>query len=60
MANKESRFIITKRDGATTKFLKHEGHNHFWTLQRYEAMEYTKIEVAEALAKQNHGTVTLA
>jgi hypothetical protein len=56
----ESRFIIIKRDGATAKFLRHEGHNHFWTLQRTEAMEYTKLEVAEALAKKNGGTVSLA
>lgn len=60
MADRESKFIIVKRDGETTKFLKHEGHNHFWTLQRTEAMEYSKIAVAEALAKKNGGTVTLA
>jgi len=55
--NPENRFIITKRDGATVKFLKHEGHVHYWTMQRTEAMEYTKIDVAEALAKKQGGQV---
>lgn len=60
MPTKENRFVIVKRDGATAKFLRHEGHNQYWTLQRDEAMEYTKIDVAEALAKQNGGTVAVA
>lgn len=56
--NKEgNQFIIIKRDGATVKFLRHEGHNHYWTLLRTEAMEYTNLDVAQALAAKYHGEV---
>lgn len=59
MSTDESRFIIIKRDGANVKFLRHEGHNHYWTQNRTEAMEYTKLEVAQALADQKGGKVEL-
>jgi hypothetical protein len=55
---KESRFIIFKcRSGDPDKFLRHEGHAHLWTIDRGDAMEYTKFDVAEALANKNGGTV---
>lgn len=57
---KDSTFIITKRDGETVKFLRHEGHRHYWTLKRTEAMEYTKLDVAQALASQQGGKVEAA
>ncbi len=53
----KNQFIVIKRDGETVKFLRHEGHNHYWTLKRDEAMEYSKLETAEALAKKNGGEV---
>jgi len=53
----ECRFIIIKRDGDRVKFLRHEGHGQFWSLDRTDAMEYTKIEVANALAKKHNGCV---
>lgn len=56
----ESRFIVIKRDGATVKFIRHEGHKHYWTLQRTEAMEYTKIEVAQGIANAMGGKVESA
>lgn len=54
---KESRYIIIKKDGAALKFLRHEGHNHFWSQNRSEAMEYTRIDVAQALAEKMKGEV---
>lgn len=54
---KESAFIIIKRDGQNVKFLRHEGHKHYWTPNKSDAMEYSKIEVAQALAEQNKGEV---
>ena len=53
----ESRFIIIKRDGEAVKFLRHEGHKHYWSPQRRDAMEYTKLEVAQELAQSNGGKV---
>ena len=55
----ENRFIIIKQDGGTVKYLRHEGHGQYWTLHRDEAMEYTKIEVAEALAKKFGGSIQI-
>lgn len=54
---KELRFLIIKRDGDKVKFLRHEGHKHYWTTDMSVAMEYTKIEVAQDLAAQNKGEV---
>lgn len=53
----ESRFIVSKRDGERVKFLRHEGHGQFWSLERTDAMEYTKIAVAQALAEKHGGFV---
>jgi hypothetical protein len=58
--SKESRFNVVKGDGAERKYLRHEGHKHFWSTQKRDAMEYTKIEVAQALANQNGGKVDAA
>jgi hypothetical protein len=52
-----NQFIIIKRDGKATKFLRHEGCLHFWTLDRSEAMEYTRLDVAQALASKMGGEV---
>lgn len=60
MPQKESRYLVIKRDGERVKFLKHEGHMHYWTTQRDEAMEYTKIDVAQALASKERGEVAQA
>ena len=57
MKTKEDRFIIVKRDGSKAQFLRHESHAQFWTPQRDEAMEYTRVAVAEALAKLHGGFV---
>lgn len=56
----QNQFIVIKRDGERVKFLRHEGCKHYWTLQRTEAMEYTKIDVAQALAIANGGEVAQA
>lgn len=53
----ESTFIIVKRDGSSVKYLRHEGHNHYWSNERRDAMEYSKLEVAQALAEKNRGKV---
>lgn len=55
--SKENRYIVIKKDGERVKFLRHEGHNHYWSQQRTEAMEYTKIDVAQALAQMHGGEV---
>lgn len=53
----ESRFVVIKRDGSKVKFLRHEGHAQYWSQDRSDAMEYTKIEVAQALATKHNGEV---
>lgn len=53
----ESRFIVIKRDGERVKFLRHEGHKQYWSTDRTDAMEYTRIEVAQGLAEQHGGTL---
>lgn len=58
MASKEPRFIIVKTiSGEKGKFLRHEGHKHLWTQNRGDAMEYTRLDVAQALADQQSGQV---
>lgn len=57
---RESRYLVIKRDGERVKFLRHEGHQHFWTQDRTAAMEYTKIDVAQALAAKERGEVAQA
>jgi hypothetical protein len=39
------------------KYLMHIGHSHQWTADRGLAMEYTKIEVAQALADKMGGRI---
>lgn len=46
--------IITNTRG---EFLRHEGHKHHWTKDRSLAMEYSKRDVAEDLAKLHGGKV---
>lgn len=53
----KNQFIIIKRDGETVKFLRHAGHDHYWTKDRTDAMEYTRLDVAQALASKMGGTV---
>lgn len=53
---KESRFIVVKA-GEPKKFLRHEGHKQYWSQSPGDAMEYTKLEVAQGLADLHKGTV---
>ena len=55
--NKEDRFIVMKREGEKAQFLRHEGHAQYWTKDRTDAMEYTRPDVADALAKLHGGFV---
>ncbi len=53
-------YIIIKMEGMSTKYLRHEGHQHFWTFIRSEAMEYSKLDVAQGLAEKMKGVVSPA
>lgn len=54
-------FIIKRKNGADIgrrdEFLVHERHEHYWSKDRNEAMEYTKKEAADALAAKMGGEV---
>lgn len=58
--NKESRYIIIKGDGKDRKYLRHQGHAQYWSSDRLDAMEYTRIDVAQGLAAQHKGKVEAA
>jgi hypothetical protein len=51
----EPKFIIIKQTDSGKRFLMHIGHSHQWTSDRALAMEYSKIEVAMALADKMGG-----
>lgn len=53
----EPKYIIIKQDGSQVKFVRHQGHQHYWSTQRTEAMEYTRMDVAQALAEKMGGKV---
>lgn len=53
----EPKYIVIKVDGTQVKFLRHQGHGHYWSTQRIDAMEYTRMDVAQALAEKNGGKV---
>lgn len=55
MSKQEDRYIIVKRDGEKVQFVRHESHQHFWTSVRTDAMEYTRTDVAEGIAKKMGG-----
>jgi hypothetical protein len=56
----ESKFRIIKKTDSGKRYLKHVGHTHEWTSDISLAMEYTKLEVAQALAAQMRGELESA
>lgn len=52
------RWIIIKRTPGKVQFLRHEGHEQYWSNDRTDAMEYTRRDVAEKLAVKHGGEVT--
>jgi hypothetical protein len=52
-----NKMIIIKVEEGKVQFLRHEGHNHFWTKNRTEAMEYTRRDIAQGLAEKYGGEV---
>ena len=59
MNNKPTEFIICRQSAGKHEYLRHEGHAHFWTTRRDEAMIYTRQDVAQALADKYQGVVTV-
>jgi hypothetical protein len=57
MKTSEFRVVKTK-DGK--RYLIHEGHSHRWSSNKEDAMIYTKIEVAQALATKYSGEIEAA
>jgi hypothetical protein len=53
--NTMNKFRIIKNTDSGKRYLSHVGHAHQWTPDKSFAMEYTKIEVAQALAEKYHG-----
>jgi hypothetical protein len=56
----ESLFVVAKNDGERKKFVRHEGFQHYWTVDRSDAMEYSKLEVAQGIATKMGGAVEVA
>lgn len=54
---KEINLVIKRVRGQKTEYLRHEGHEHFWTQKREDAMVYSRIDVAQALAEKKIGIV---
>lgn len=55
--SKEQRFVVIKRAGSSVSFLRHEGHAQYCGANRTDAMEYTRRDVAQALADKHGGEV---
>lgn len=54
---KELQLIIKRIRGQKTEYVRHEGHQHFWTERIDEAMVYTNQQVAAELANKLIGVV---
>ena len=53
----ENKFNVTRQTDDGKRFPAHQGHSHFWTADKRLAMEYTKLDVAQALADLKFGKV---
>lgn len=57
---KAPEYRIIKRSGAKVEYLRHEGHSHYWTTKKEDAMVYTRLSVAVELCKQKFGSEVVA